>query len=235
MNAFDASLLHFFNEFAHRSWALDYFVVWLTRDEFQKGGIVALLLWWAWFWSGEKVERVREIVVSMSFAAPAAFLLSRLLSQLVPFRARPIHQPELGLRLAYTLSPDTLMNWSAFPSDHAALFFTYVTGLFLISRRLGWVALTQVSFIICLPRVYLGIHSPSDIVAGALIGFGMAWLFCRPAARRVLAGPILNWAKLHTALFYVGFFVYTCQVADSFGWVRDVLVLVRNLSLSHGE
>src|SRR3974390_823193 len=98
MNPFDASILHFLNGFAHQWWALDDFVVWVTRDSFQKGGVIALLLWWAWFTADERLETGREKIVCTALAAPCALVFSRIFSEILPFRTRPMHVPELHLQ-----------------------------------------------------------------------------------------------------------------------------------------
>jgi undecaprenyl-diphosphatase len=229
MNPFDASLLHFFNGFADRWWRLDSFMVWLTSDGFQKGGPIAVLYWWAWFKTNQDTEAVREKLLCTALAGPVALVLSRIVSYLVPFRIRPIQNPDFHIRLAHTMSANTLFGWSAFPSDHAAFFFPFVTGLFLVSRSLGWLSLAHIVLFVSLPRVFLGIHHPTDIIAGAGLGVGVAWLACRPAVMARVAKPALRWAALNPALFYAGLFLYTCQVADAFAWVQDVLILLRNL------
>ena len=72
---------------------------------------------------------------------------------------------------------------SSFPSGHATSGFMAAT---LLSegqprwRRIGWHALASV---VAASRVHVGIHHPSDVVAGALIGTGLGHLVRRIAAR----------------------------------------------------
>lgn len=57
----------------------------------------------------------------------------------------------------------------SFPSGHAAVFFALAVALWFIDRRTGWWfgALALVNGI---ARVYVGVHWPTDILAGAAIG-----------------------------------------------------------------
>jgi len=228
MISFDAAILHFINGFAHRSWTGDRLVTWLTADEFQKGGIIALLLWWAWFMPTENPKVSREKLICACIAAPFALALSRLISLVAPFRVRPIHLPDLHIRLADTLSSHALENWSSFPSDHAMLFFTLAAGIFFVSKRIGLIALLYVSLIICLPRIYLGLHYPTDIMAGAFLGTGVAYIACLPRVRSALARPVFSVLTAFPAVFYTFCFFYTNQIANSFGWVRDTIVFFKS-------
>jgi undecaprenyl-diphosphatase len=59
---------------------------------------------------------------------------------------------------------------SSFPSGHATIFFTIATLVTLIfGRRWGMWAFIMAA-LIGLARVYVGVHYPLDIIAGALIG-----------------------------------------------------------------
>jgi undecaprenyl-diphosphatase len=92
-----------------------------------------------------------------------------------PFSVLPVHQ----------LLTDSA--WS-FPSGHATFFFALSTAVYFYNRR--WGALFfLVSTIIVLARVAGGVHYPSDVLAGAIIGvfsgvFGYStvrWFFERTA------------------------------------------------------
>jgi undecaprenyl-diphosphatase len=62
----------------------------------------------------------------------------------------------------------------SFPSGHAAM---AVAGAIAGSRMLapaGWV-LWPLGAIVAISRVYVGVHWPSDVAAGALVGLACAW------------------------------------------------------------
>ncbi|GFO55683.1 ion channel protein [Geomonas sp. Red276] len=223
MNFFDAGILHFLNHFAHHSWTFDFWVHWLTADDFQKGGVVALLLWWAWFLPAEDLQENREKLICIAFAAVLAVIVSRVSSELLPLRPRPLHLPELHLQLPYTVSRTELMHWNSFPSDHAVLFYALVTGFFLVNRRIGIISFLYVTIFIIVPRMYLGFHYPTDIMAGGLLGAAVTYLCCLPKVRGKLVRPILSLSVSSPSLFYACCFFYTYQLACSFSWVNKTL------------
>ncbi|MEW6319950.1 MAG: phosphatase PAP2 family protein [Acidobacteriota bacterium] len=70
---------------------------------------------------------------------------------------------------------DTMPLTSSFPSGHAA---SAVAGAMAASRT--WPAGTPLfaaaAVLIAYARVYVGVHYPSDVLAGALVGAASAWL-----------------------------------------------------------
>jgi undecaprenyl-diphosphatase len=71
----------------------------------------------------------------------------------------------------------------SFPSAHAARAFAVALLVWLnTNRRWGAVAVAVAS-LIALSRVYLGVHWPSDVVVGALLGLMLAWAMLYAARR----------------------------------------------------
>jgi len=62
---------------------------------------------------------------------------------------------------------------SAFPSGHAVFFFALSTIIFFYNKKIGLI-LYLGSFLICLARVFCGLHWPSDIIIGSLWGISAA-------------------------------------------------------------
>lgn len=82
-----------------------------------------------------------------------------------PFASHPALTHVLGAR---TTDP-------SFPSDHAAAAFAIAFAVLAFSRRAGALFLVAATAI-GLSRIALGMHYPSDVLAGALVGFGAATL-----------------------------------------------------------
>jgi undecaprenyl-diphosphatase len=122
----------------------------------------------------------------------------------------------------------TLTGWSSFPSDHAVLFVTLAVAILFISRPLGWLALSYVVAFICLPRIYLGIHWPTDILAGALLGVGFAYLAKMPAFSHAVGRWTDRWRREQPGLFFALLFFASYQVTTLFREIRLVLPGLRH-------
>jgi len=141
---------------------------------------------------------------------------------ILPYRERPLHDPLMHFKLPYGVNPQALIHWSSFPSDHAVCFFSVAVGLRLISRRLGALAIGYAA-LICFPRIYTGIHYPTDILAGALLGTGAAYL-SKLASVRNAAGGALNYLGRHPRYLYCLLFVWTFEMGEMFDSLRYIAV-----------
>ena len=184
--------------------------------------MIAALIWWAWFLGGENQKRNRIILLSTLFGAFGAMFTARCLALLLPFRFRPIHNPDMAFQLPYGMLREALDGWSSFPSDHAALFFALSAGVWLVSRRIGMIALIHTVFVIAFPRMYLGLHYPTDIVAGAAIGLLWIAVARLGLVQRLSARPALIWCEHHAPSFYGALFLMTEQLATIFEDTRTI-------------
>ena len=113
--------------------------------------------------------------------------------------------------------------WSSFPSDHAALFFALALGVFYVSKKSGVVLFAYITVVVCLPRIYAGIHYPTDFLGGGALGLAAVALLALPKLAAVWTRPILFLVERRPVLFYTIFFLVTFQIATLFWDIRVVL------------
>ncbi len=227
MNGFDREILTWMNGFARTSYPLDITIAAIATSNALKGGLATVLLAWLWFAADEKHQRRnREVIVATFAAAAVAIVAGRLLATALPFRIRPAHNAALGFVQPYGY-PDILRGWSAFPSDHAMLFMAIATGLWTLSRRLGVAAFAYVLVVVLAPRIYLGMHHPTDVLIGGAIGIALAAVANADAIRTRLATVPLRWSTAHAPSFYAAAFIVALQVATMFDAPRQFIREVR--------
>ncbi len=224
MNPFDRAILEFINGFSRKSWTFDHGVYLLSHTDLLKGGVVVAVLWALWFAQGEQeaVAKTRRTILRTFAGTFVGLFLARVLAIVLPMRLRPVHQPGIEFLLPYGANETVLAGWNSFPSDHATLFVGLGTGIFLLSRRLGALTFLYIALAVLFPRLYLGLHYPTDILAGGLLG-----LLCVLAARgartkKYVVKPLAEWAESHPALFYTGFFLVTYQTVVLYEDVREM-------------
>ncbi|HYN15920.1 MAG TPA: phosphatase PAP2 family protein [Terriglobales bacterium] len=222
MGHLDYTIVTFFNQVVNRWLALDTFLLLWGSSALLRGCPVAILIWWCWFKEGKQQRQNREILLYGIIVCMGAVLLARTVAHALPFRQRPIHNPELVLRFAEGLARYTLRGWSSFPSDHAAVFFALATSLWMVSRPTGALATAHTLFLVCLPRVCLGFHYPSDILGGAAIGVSLALLGLSVQVRGLVIGHALRWLDRSPQYFYAAFFFLTYMIATVFSPVDEL-------------
>src|SRR6478609_4316077 len=163
MNWLDSWILSHLNLFARKSWVFDQAVAFLSVNYLLKGGVLMAFLWWAWFRSENRDSKERDHIIATVLSCVVALAIGRIMVLTLPFRLRPLHEAGLNFVTPYGVAENALDKLSSFPSDHAVLFFALVTGLFFVSRAMGAVALLYTLVIVVLPRMYLGLHYPTDI------------------------------------------------------------------------
>jgi undecaprenyl-diphosphatase len=103
-------------------------------------------------------------------------------------------------------------------------------------RALGAYLFVHAVLLVCLPRVYAGIHYPSDIVVGAAIGIVtiIPVMTISRTRRLFFCQHIRQWADIYAGLFAALFFVVTFEMAVLFDDVRFVFIGVARLLHAKG-
>lgn len=118
-------------------------------------------------------EKGRKVAVLCITALIAGYFISEILKIIVA-RPRPYELLE-GVRV---LVPASGYSW---PSGHSVASFIVFTiyGMAIIGKRYGLAYLFILVCLIMFSRVYIGVHYPSDVLSGALIGIFCALLILR--------------------------------------------------------
>lgn len=137
----------------------------------EQGFILVIVVWFFVGWAGG-LPRDRRGAITAAIAAGMALLVNQGIILLWQ-RDRPFvaHPSGVHVLLSHRADP-------SFPSDHASPAFATAVVLFLVHRRLGILALV-VALVMVYARVYCGDHYPADVIAGALVGAGLAWVLSK--------------------------------------------------------
>lgn len=232
MNFFDTPIILLFNQYSRVSGYFDSTIYFISGNHLVKGALLLLIFWWGWFKTSEQQAQVRTHLISTILGCFIAMTLARALALLLPFKIRPMHDESLNFLLPYSVPQRALEGWSSFPSDHAALFYCLSAGMFYISKKVGVFAFIYTTLLIGLPRIYLGLHYPTDILGGMLIGITAASLGKLRLFDKKLSTPILNWSTRKPEIFYPILFLVSYQIADMFNNSRDFISFITWLTAS---
>lgn len=226
MHRLDLSVFHLINAWSG-NWALDRIVGFEEASSLFRGGLLLIPYWWFWFaGDGERRARRRRVIVAALLGTFCALVLARFMATMLPYRLRPMNELGIGFQPPSLPIVMTLENWSSFPSDTASLFFALSFGVLRLSRPLGAALMACSAIWICLPRIYLGIHYPSDILAGALLGIVAAWgaitaMEARGGAlARWVMAPLSAFEERRPEIFYAAAFASTFEMATMFDDLR---------------
>ena len=161
--SFDIYLFRLVNSLAGQSKFLDFvgiFLASILSYILVLGALIIILLNKSW--------RVR--LNNFLFLGLTLLLSTGLVAQLVRFlysRARP----PIFLENVTVLIQKNLQEPS-FPSDHAVFYFSLAMAMYFIDKKLFKYFLIS-AMLMGVARVFVGVHYPVDIVAGAVIGVGV--------------------------------------------------------------
>ncbi len=171
----DPSLLHAVNDFLFRHDAVeDPLLFYVNVSEALFVATLAVIFIAA---RGSRLADLRRASVAAVLSAGLGLLAAKVISELVD-RARPfVAEPhQVHLFAGHAADP-------GFPSDHATAAFAIAVAILLRKRSWGLVALGFAT-VLAVGRVGLGVHYPSDVLAGALLGSAAALILWLPPLRQ---------------------------------------------------
>ncbi len=184
----DSSWYRRINEFADRTgWAHG-----LLRGYAKYGiALFAILLLAAWWQARHRDDAPTAVALVMwAGAAPlAALAVAQVINHVVD-RSRPyVAMPSAHVLISRSAD-------ASFPSDHSTAAGAVAVGLLVAGSALGSRRVDIVAAVaaigLAFARLYVGVHYPSDVIAGLGLGAIVA-VALAPLARRLLA-PIARWA-----------------------------------------
>jgi undecaprenyl-diphosphatase len=173
----DWSILHTLNDFLYRHDSVeDPLLFYINASEALFVATLALVFLFA---NGGRFQAWRRTAFAAALSAGLALAVAKLISELVD-RARPFVLEPHGVHLFSGHASDP-----GFPSDHATGAFAVAMAIYLRNRSWGLAALLAAA-LLAVGRVAIGVHFPSDVLAGAALGCGAALLlFLAPLRERV--------------------------------------------------
>jgi undecaprenyl-diphosphatase len=180
----DWSVLHALNDFMfHHDGVEDPLLFYVNLSEALFIATLAILFLAA---RGAAYAAWRRASVAAVLSAGLGLAVGKVISELVD-RARPFVADPGGVHLFSGHAADP-----GFPSDHATAAFAIAVAILL--RKRGWgIAALGAATVLSIGRVALGVHYPSDVIAGAALGSAAALALWTPPLRTRIDG-LADWA-----------------------------------------
>ncbi len=161
----DLTIFHFINQ-TISNLIFDKFFVFIT--DLRHWIIAYIILWFILFIKGGtkgKIAAISVIFLVIISDQISSHLLKNLFERIRPCNA--LDQVNLLISRTHSYS---------FPSSHAVNNFAVATFFYKLYPKLKWILFTAAG-LVALSRPYVGVHYPSDILGGAIIGILIGFLY----------------------------------------------------------
>lgn len=167
----DLSVFYFFNHILSAAFLDKFFSIITNVNNWYIAYIILLGI--SFFKGGKKgkIAAVGVILLIIITDQTGGHLLKDLIQRIRPCNALSDAITPLGCTGSYS-----------FPSNHSFNNFAAATFYYKLFPKLKWIFFITAS-LIAISRVYLGLHYPSDVLGGALLGIIFGYFFAEIASR----------------------------------------------------
>ena len=115
-------------------------------------------------------KKTRTLGILLAIAVVINTILCNGLIKPIVARTRPYE-----VNSAVSLLISKPLDYS-FPSGHTAISFTVVSVLYFLRTKKYWILAFILASLIAFSRMYLYVHYPTDVLAGAIVGTFSGWI-----------------------------------------------------------
>jgi len=207
----DLSVLYFLNKLAASGGIAGTLIGMFTENPLLRGGPIFFCICYLWFSTNDVNVRVRVIMGCL--ACILGVLISVFCQSHVPINVRPVYDHRLGIINILKWNQDSTENRIySFPSDTATLYSALATIVFLQRRKMGLLLFLWAVLTVGVCRVAVGVHYPSDILAGMILGAALVLIVSNIAGLNKWLSKII--LKYDAGQKYLNiFFVFLCLEA----------------------
>ena len=267
LNELNDQLLLLINGVAGRSWLFDSVVAFFLENDLAKAGVIGGCFLAAWYGgkSAAATDARRKVLIVTLISAVCVITTTKVLSKTI-FLPRPEVQSQKIYKLEgdqlvemkrvpvrFMLDDESQKNYRAllsgdvdsndlgsFPSDHAGFFIAISLGIWLASRRLGWLALGWTAIVILGGKMISAQHTPLDIAAGAavaIIELSIIQYILRTRFTGLLeklSGLTLRYSALSSAVIFLVAFEVSSTMIHVRAFLGLLAVMRRHVLLGMG-
>lgn len=162
MNTFDRVGYHLLNSLAGQNFLLNQLIIFFANYSLELYMVLFVI---AWFCLPKKEAASRHALIIMVLSGALGLIINALISSFW-FRPRPFTVLPKG---TFTqLIPHSAD--ASFPSDHTTGSFGFASGSWGKNEKWVQISFTVLAFLTAVSRICAGVHWPSDVIAGIVIG-----------------------------------------------------------------